>query len=184
MDVQNGFTYNSKSELRKSLMRYRSELADKPRLSREIADKVLPMLHGNVMLYISIGSEVDTKYVADKLLSASGATLYAPYTENCIITPKKLLAYGVADCMGNLPRECYGKTDIPPKIDFCVTPLLGFNEHGYRIGYGKGCYDRFFADCAAFKIGLAFSGQQIKFEPDATDMPLDCCVTEKDVIYF
>lgn len=182
MDELNEST--SKSKIRKSLMLYRNELADKPRLSRAIADKVLPMLSGNVMVYISIGSEVDTAYIVDMLMSVQNVTVFAPYAENGIITPKKLVARFAPDRMGNLPRDCYCSEHYPPKLDYCITPLLGFNDRGYRIGYGKGCYDKFFARCNTFKIGLAYSGQAIKFEQEATDVPLDCCVTEKNVIYF
>ena len=182
MGAQNEFTY--KSELRAKLTAYRNNLADKPLLSRIIADKALPLVHGNVMVYMSIGSEVDTEYLVDKLLAMTGVTVFAPYTEHDIIKPKKLLSRGVANRTGNLPLECYENSQITPKIDCCITPLLGFNNLGYRIGYGKGCYDRFFAQYSTFKIGLAFDGQAIKFEPDATDIPLDCCVTDKSVIYF
>ena len=30
-------------------------------------------------------------------------------------------------------------------IDLVITPLLAFDTQGYRVGYGKGFYDRFFA---------------------------------------
>ena len=182
MDEWKEFTY--KSEIRKSLMRYRNELTDRALLSHAIADRVLPLVHGNVMVYISIGSEVDTIYLTDKLMSNKNVTVFAPYTENGIITPKKLIALGKPDRMGNLPQYCYDSGHYPPKLDYCITPLLGFNDEGYRIGYGKGCYDKFFAECDAFKIGLAYSVQSIKFEHEVTDIPLDCCVTEKNVIYF
>ncbi len=182
MDERNESTY--KAEQRATLKQYRNGLSDKPLLSRTIADKVLPLLSGNVMVYMSIGSEVDTEYLLDKLAVKKDVIVYAPYTNDGIITPLKLLSRGVADKTGNLPRECYDNSYIPSKIDFCITPLLGFNERGYRIGYGKGCYDRFFAEHSTFKIGLAFSGQAIKFQPECTDIPLDCCVTDKSVIYF
>lgn len=184
MDERNEFTYKSKAELRTILKRYRNELSDKPMLSRAIADNVLPLVHGNVMVYMSIGSEVDTAYLVDRLSAKNGVTVLVPYTPDGIIIPRRLLSRGDADKTGNLPRECYDNSYIPSKIDFCITPLLGFNERGYRIGYGKGCYDRFFAEQSTFKISLAFSGQVIKFQPECTDIPLDCCVTEKNVIYF
>ncbi|MCH5155196.1 MAG: 5-formyltetrahydrofolate cyclo-ligase [Clostridiales bacterium] len=176
--------YTCKAALRSRLMEYRNGLLNKPQLSHAIADKILPMLHGTVMVYISIGSEVSTDFLTDKLLGMDGVTVLAPYTHSGIIVPKRIISRGEADRMGNLPRECYNNSYIPSKIDFCITPLLGFNELGYRIGYGKGCYDRFFAEYSTFKIGLAFSGQAIKFMPEAHDIPLDCCVTDKNVIYF
>lgn len=182
MDERKESTY--KAKLRATLKRYRNGLSDKPFLSRAIANKVLPLLSGNVMIYMSIGSEVDTAYLLDKLVEKGDVAVYAPYTKDGIITPFKLISRGVADKTGNLSRECYDNSHIPSKIDFCITPLLGFNERGYRIGYGKGCYDRFFAEHSTFKIGLAFSGQAIKFQPECNDIPLDCCVTDKSVIYF
>lgn len=174
----------SKAELRAKLKQYRSELADKQRLSHAIAETVLPLVHGRVMIYMSVGTEVDTTYLTDMLLNTNGVEVFAPYTDGEKITPKRLVSRGKADGRGNLPPECYANTQFQSKIDFCITPLLGFNERGFRIGYGKGCYDRFFAQYSTFKIGLAFSGQAIKFEPEITDIPLDCCVTDKNVIYF
>src|SRR5438270_9344424 len=33
------------------------------------------------------------------------------------------------------------------EIDLVITPLLAFDEKGYRVGYGKGFYDKFFTQC-------------------------------------
>lgn len=66
------------------------------------------------------------------------------------------------------------------QIDAVLVPLLAYDSHGHRVGYGGGYYDRFLAECRpdTWKIGLSF------FEPiDAIsdinewDIPLDVCVT-------
>lgn len=178
---------SEKAALRARLAFARKELSDKPERVAAAIERLLPLLHGRVMTYISIGSELDTISLAEKLLLRSDVTVYAPYTENNAITPIKLIAIGRPDGYGNLPRCCYdfsyGSSDV--ELDFCVTPLLGFNLLGHRIGYGKGCYDRFFRDSGgAYKIGLAFDCQLCEFDADPNDVPLDCCVTEKSVIYF
>lgn len=183
MDERKEYTY-SKAQWRGELLSRRNAVADKPELSRIIADRVLPTVYGNVMVYASIGSEVDTSRIIDELLKRDDVCLYAPYTQSGVIVPRKVKSRAKADRFGNLPQYCYIDVQIPSRLDFCITPLLGFNEQGYRIGYGKGCYDRFFAEWNTVKIGLAFAEQQIKFEPDRTDIPLDCCVTDKSVIYF
>ena len=36
---------------------------------------------------------------------------------------------------------------IPTEIDMVIIPLLSFDKKGYRVGYGKGCYDRFLKRC-------------------------------------
>lgn len=73
-----------------------------------------------------------------------------------------------------------GETVGPEDIDLILVPLVGFDERGYRAGYGKGYYDRFIARCRPdiIKIGLSF------FDPideigdiNSYDIPLDYCCT-------
>ena len=40
------------------------------------------------------------------------------------------------------------------KIDFAIVPALAFDCEGYRLGYGKGYYDRFLSDINPFKLGV------------------------------
>ena len=185
MDERKDFIYDNmrKAQERRRLLLLREGVTDKQSRSVGIARRALELLHGNVMVYVSIGSEVDTHYLIDELFKR-GFNVYAPYTVGGIITPRSIVKTDKPNKIGNLPENCYGLTEDSPKIDCCVTPLLGFNEKGYRIGYGMGCYDRFFLSNSAVKIGLAFECQRTNFLPDTGDIPLDCCVTEKNVIYF
>jgi len=73
------------------------------------------------------------------------------------------------------------------KIDVVFVPLLAFDKQGHRVGYGKGFYDNFLSACnpETIKIGLSF------FEAEAciegiieSDVPLDYCVTPKNVYRF
>ncbi len=75
----------------------------------------------------------------------------------------------------------------PDKIDMVLVPLLCFDERGYRVGYGKGFYDRFLARCrpGAQKIGLSY------FPPvpeitniDDFDVRLDFCITPEKLRQF
>ncbi|WP_435352627.1 5-formyltetrahydrofolate cyclo-ligase [Emticicia sp. SJ17W-69] len=72
-------------------------------------------------------------------------------------------------------------------IQLVLIPLLCFDKKGYRVGYGKGYYDRFLADCRpdVLKIGLSI------FEPvdeisdvDTFDIPLDYCITPNKIWQF
>ncbi|MBM3518682.1 MAG: 5-formyltetrahydrofolate cyclo-ligase [Alphaproteobacteria bacterium] len=70
--------------------------------------------------------------------------------------------------------------------DVVLTPLLAFDDAGYRLGYGGGYYDRTLAALKAARavvaIGLAFEAQRVALLPhSAWDVPLDWIVTEARV---
>ncbi|MBD5131650.1 MAG: 5-formyltetrahydrofolate cyclo-ligase [Clostridiales bacterium] len=186
MDGTKDFTYSDKAAVRSELLRIRAEITDKLLKSTEIARRALTLVRGNVMTYISIDSEVDTVYLNDELLKRGDIVLFAPYTVNGKILPRRVKRFDKPDKYGNMPSDCYFASCKIKGIflDYCITPLVGFNDGGYRIGYGKGCYDKFFCDFSARKVGLAFESQHANFSEQAHDIPLDCCVTEQKVIYF
>jgi len=75
----------------------------------------------------------------------------------------------------------------PAGIDMIFVPLLSFDRKGFRVGYGKGFYDRYLSQCRkeCLKIGFSY------FEPlDAIDdtsefdVPLNLCVTPTTVYVF
>ena len=75
----------------------------------------------------------------------------------------------------------------PEEIDLVFVPLLAFDKKGYRIGYGKGFYDRWLAAChpECLKIGFSY------FEPVESiedsndfDVPLDLCITPHNFYVF
>ena len=72
-------------------------------------------------------------------------------------------------------------------IDLVVTPALGFDGKGNRLGRGGSCYDRFFANARlkAARCGFAFAQQQVETVPVAEhDEPVDFLVTDEGVTYF
>jgi len=59
-----------------------------------------------------------------------------------------------------------------------VVPMLGFSDEFHRIGYGKACYDKFFAKHPnTLKIGLAYAEQKCQFDHEPHDISLDCIIT-------
>lgn len=73
------------------------------------------------------------------------------------------------------------------RIDVCLVPLLCFDERGFRVGYGKGFYDKFLKNCRAdsLKIGLSYFAPVNKVS-DARDfdVKLDYCVTPQTIVEF
>jgi 5,10-methenyltetrahydrofolate synthetase len=65
----------------------------------------------------------------------------------------------------------------PPAL---LVPCLGFNEHGYRLGYGGGFYDRTLgAGIRPATLGIAYACLAAEFPADVHDVPLDLIVTEE-----
>lgn len=69
--------------------------------------------------------------------------------------------------------------------DLVLVPLLAFDRRGYRVGYGKGFYDRFLQDSPAQKIGLSFfEGTEEIIDVHLNDIRLDKCITPHGIIDF
>lgn len=87
----------------------------------------------------------------------------------------------------DIPEPIHGKVVPNEEIDIVFIPLLGFDQKGNRVGYGKGFYDRFLSECRpdVVKIGMSF------FEPideisdvNEFDIPLDLCITPEKTWNF
>lgn len=80
------------------------------------------------------------------------------------------------------PQQAIADTDA---IDLVIVPLLAFDERGYRVGYGKGFYDRFLAGSLAKKVGLSFfAAIDVIDDIHENDMRLDKCITPDKTYVF
>lgn len=71
------------------------------------------------------------------------------------------------------------------KIDMVIVPLLAFDPRGYRVGYGKGFYDRFLEGQDTMKVGLSlFESVDNIDDTHAQDIRLDLCITPDKIVYF
>lgn len=73
------------------------------------------------------------------------------------------------------------------QIDIVLVPLLVFDRQGHRVGYGKGYYDRFLAECRpdCHTIGLSlFEPIDLITDVEPTDIGLTCCVSPGKVWFF
>jgi 5-formyltetrahydrofolate cyclo-ligase len=86
-----------------------------------------------------------------------------------------------------IPEPLSGLRVDAAVIDLVFVPLLGFDEKGNRVGYGKGYYDRFLTECRddVVIIGLSFLEAVGEItDTDPWDVPLQYCITPNRVYEF
>ena len=136
-----------------------------------------------VAAYVPVGSEAHPGPLARAALAA-GCTLALPHVVDRA-SPIRFLAWTdaplVAGPFGLSQPAGDGRTVAP---DIILTPLLGFDRRGNRLGQGAGHYDRAFAAYpAAWRVGVAWAMQEVAaLVPDPWDVPLHAVVTESEWI--
>lgn len=176
--------------IREKLADYTSEQLDS--MSRVVTDRLsgLPRFAaaGVVMLYVSYAREVATHDLICRLL-AQGKRVLVP---RCgagfgmdvfeIKDFNKDLSPGYKGILEPDAQKC--RMVDPLDIDVLIAPLVGFSVERYRLGQGKGFYDRFVNRLSnrCLKIGLAFECQKLETLPvERHDMRLDVVATELEM---
>ncbi len=180
-----------RERVRAEVLRKRDGLVLETRavFSQQIVDAVMHWIQREgfdaVMLYLGMRSEVETDGLLEGLLRA-GKRVCAPVvdTERNSMIPRR-----IQDVRTDLVRHRYGmlepSTACPmfpiAQLQLIVVPGIAFDRKGYRLGYGKGFYDRFLANCShAVRIGLAYQIQVVEDTfPEAWDVPVQHIFTER-----
>jgi 5-formyltetrahydrofolate cyclo-ligase len=182
-----------KQELRKKHLALRAAMPEAER--REKSDAIAGHLRAlpefidarAIMLYVDIGSEVQTRGLITALL-AEGRRVIVPYVK----MPAYELGIGAIDnldadiqkgelgCLEPVParRDNFFKSDL----GIIICPGVAFDKNGGRIGRGKYYFDRFLSEIKGRIpiIGLAYANQimegTVPFEYH--DVTMDQIVTE------
>ncbi|HBQ47106.1 MAG TPA: 5-formyltetrahydrofolate cyclo-ligase [Ruminococcaceae bacterium] len=137
--------------------------------------------------YVSKPLEVDTRGMISRALAAGrriAAPLCIPQTLGMRFYEIRSMEDLVPGRYGVLepdPARCAPAGEAGPGV-LCVVPGLSFDSQGYRLGYGRGYYDRFLAGFGGVTVGLCYSGCVRWDLPHGYyDRPVDILVTEKYV---
>lgn len=148
-----------------------------------INDLLLAASVSSVGLYYPIRGEVDTFSIFD-FLTSSGITCLFPR----VVSDVEMVFLPVS-AKRKLVRRKYGIYEPDVGVydgeegrvpDIVVVPGVAFDEENYRIGYGKGYYDRYFSQHKPLlSVGFGYAFQVLKsIHVDLWDVKLDLVLTE------
>lgn len=179
--------YKDKDFYRKTALIQRNELSNRGEKDCVILKKVIELLSsrqvGTLFSYVSMGSEVDTRILLDKLFGQVDiyVTMVVDRIMYAIKADSRRRFSFESDKLGNVfALEELSEQNLDAVFDFDVTlvPMLAFNSNGFRLGYGGGYYDSFLSKSKSLKIGLAYDEQQNEdIIIERHDVPLDIILT-------
>ncbi len=162
------------------------------RLVAQMGSLVLhPSCTVHLFLPIAGNKEPDTYAIANWLRQQyPGMRLVLPKTERTSHRMSHLVWDAETMLVPNhwgIPEPEAGIAVRPHDIDAVFLPLLAFDEYGHRVGYGKGFYDRFLAECrpTTKKIGLSlFEAVETIADVSTHDVAMDQCITPTRIWTF
>jgi 5-formyltetrahydrofolate cyclo-ligase len=142
-----------------------------------------------VMFYLSYGSEVVTDNMINSAIH-NNKTVVVPALDTSknekIYAVKILKLNDASELIYGIRQPKIVMTNVIERnnIDLIFVPGIAFDISGYRIGYGKGCYDRWLEKLSLKKtMGLAYDFQITnKLPNEKYDVQLGTIVTEKRII--
>ena len=186
----------TKKELRNKYKALRAKLSESEieDYSLSIANQLLKLDIWNTSFYhifltIEEHKEINTDYILNIL---------AGKDKNIVLSKSNFEDYSMTHYLltdntrikknsYNIPEPVDGIKIEASQLEVVFVPLLIFDKKGHRIGYGKGFYDRFLAECnpETLKIGLSFfEAEDETFDASEDDIKLDYCVTPNRIYNF
>ncbi len=183
-----------KDEIRAEYAKKRAEMdkAEKARRDAAIANAAVSLVSFRyaeyVLLYAANENEIDISAIAKEAL-ARGKKIAFPRCDKETHT----MRYHIVSSLDELSPEAYGILEPPmdnpvydPEKDLgsaiCFVPGLVYDKEGYRLGYGKGFYDRYLSAFSGSTVGVVYSDYILPVVPRGRfDVSVTILLTEKGV---
>lgn len=180
-----------KSELRSEFKRKRSTLENKEEKSFKICNNFLNSdTYKNadtILCYSSVNDEVNTDLIIKKSLKDGKITALPRCINN-----NGLMKYYIINSLSDVKKGMFGisepDVDCRELIDFknsvCIVPALSFDISGYRLGYGKGFYDRFLEKYSFKTVGLCYNDLIVSDLPkNEFDRNVNAVISENGIFF-
>ena len=180
-----------KNALRTEYKQIRAEMSDEERHARDgkICSTIISLASyrfaDTILLYAPVGNEIDVTPVARHALEAGKRIAYplCNVDDHTMVfkeikSPEELIngSYSIPEP----PEVAPTVTDLSSSL--CLVPGLVFDKEGFRIGYGKGYYDRFLSIYKSTKLGIVYSDFILEKVPRGRfDRQVDILITERGI---
>ncbi len=176
--VDGAMKTQSKSELRQLLRKQRAEKYTTHTLLHIAEIPEVKSAH-TIASYFSYGDEPDTHALNQHLISL-GKSLLLPriHGESLEWVPWDGSEEQISS-QSLIPEPIGEAITDTNTIEVALVPALAMDPTGYRLGQGKGFYDRALKGLSAFTIGIIFP-HELMSEPlprDSWDVPVDLVKT-------
>lgn len=187
----------TKEQIRKRIIKDRNQMISEEvaQKSSQIAQKVLKTPEyeeaDNVLLYADYRHEVMTREIFDDAVLRKKKVFFPKSKDDGTmefyqVVSVKQLENGYKGIKEPIADERYLYRFQKQEDTLIIVPGVAFDMQGYRVGYGKGFYDRFLKDKRQMTaIGLCFANQIVEEIPhDLHDIRMDKVVTEEIIYSF
>lgn len=177
-----------KKELRKEFLSERNSLSEHYRILA--SEKIFSTLEKHnafitaekIFIFIGFDTEIQSELFIKKWITKK--QLFVPKIEN-----NKMLLVRITSWEELKPGhfgilEPESSNNYAGIIDLVITPSIVYDQKGYRLGYGKGYYDKYFAlNNYKTSIGLSYDKLLKSSVPIANhDRPVDIIITEEKTL--
>lgn len=140
-----------------------------------------------LLLYSPKKDEVNILPIAEKAL-ADGKKVAFP---RCVPDTHDM-EYHFVDSLDVMHKGSYGLLEPDESLPIydrhsvenavCIVPALVYDKKGYRLGYGKGYYDRYLGSFNGSKVGMIYTDFILDQLPRGRfDLSVDFMVTERGI---
>lgn len=159
------------------------------KISKAFLESYLYKDSEHIYIYVSSEIEVDTHFIIESCFD-DNKHVYVP---RCIDGTNNMDFYEI-NSFDNLETGAYGI--LEPKKDLCepvgiissgicIVPALSYDLCGFRLGFGKGYYDRFLSRFTGKKIGLCYESCICDSLPhDEFDVNVDILISDEKIYVF
>lgn len=185
-----------KADLRKSYLSRQRDLSDEERLDRSLRISGLffrsfdleKVKYLHLFLPIEKNKEIETKFIYERIQQ--------DFPQIKTVIPRVDFEKDILESIEfssdteltlnkwQIFESDAAKSVEPQMIDMVLVPLLCFDKNSFRVGYGKGFYDKFLGNCKkdCLKIGLSYFPpiEEIS-DTHPKDVMLDYCITPDEI---